>query len=93
MFHLSDPKGLLKQYEDNSSDSKRVIHRSFCRNCGSTISNQNPTHPEMAKMVIIPIGILDGDKASFEPDHEFYIKRRVGWQPKLSQTTEYHAME
>lgn len=46
----------------------------------------------MSKLAIVPIGILDCDKGSFAAEHEFFVKRRVDWLPKVADTVEHHEM-
>ena len=46
----------------------------------------------MADLIIIPIGIVDGDNADLEPLAEYYVKRRVGWIPSVAGAEQCQAM-
>ncbi|CAG9982855.1 unnamed protein product [Clonostachys byssicola] len=90
---VSDPEGMLQEYRDTSPDSGRYVLRSFCRNCGSFIMTTNPTHPDISNMVIVPIGIINGEKESMIPSHEFFVKQKLGWLESRKGVHEYQGME
>jgi hypothetical protein len=87
-----DPEGLLQTYDDNSSDSGRLIHRSFCKNCGSFIVTTNLTHPQISQMVIVPVGIIEALRDSFVPTQEYYMKRKAAWVENRDGVEEFQGM-
>lgn len=87
-----DPESVISKYFDSSCDSGVTVQRDFCKVCGSFIRTTNPTNPVMKGTVIIPMGIIDGDKRSLEPDNEYYVKRRAPWIPQIPGSKEYPGM-
>ncbi|KAI0404904.1 hypothetical protein F4802DRAFT_597584 [Xylaria palmicola] len=71
----SEP-ALLKVYEDTTPESGEVLLRSFCGRCGSPVKGQKRSTPEN---VVVPVGVVDGDKAAFKPDVEFFCRGRADW--------------
>jgi len=69
-----------------------VLERSFCGNCGSNVRTRNLTNPNILNFVIIPIGIVDGDKEALKPTNEYYTKRRAAWFPGVQGSDEKQEM-
>lgn len=69
------------------------MRRDFCKSCGSFIRTLNLTNPDIEQFVIIPMGVIDGDKADLQPLDEFYVKRRAGWITRIPGAKDYQGME
>ncbi|EMR71004.1 putative duf636 domain protein [Eutypa lata UCREL1] len=72
----SDPS-LLRTYTDNSPESGSVLHRSFCGRCGSLVRVTRTPRAEDA--VVVPMGVIDGDKADLKPTIEYFCSRKSPW--------------
>ncbi|KAI0109688.1 hypothetical protein GGR51DRAFT_558380 [Nemania sp. FL0031] len=81
-FTESEPS-TLKTYEDTSPESGGVLKRSFCGKCGSPVRVQRANLPGT---LVIPIGIIDGDKSAFKPQMEFYCKGKADWVGAIEDT-------
>ena len=89
---FKDPESMIRVYHDSSCDSGGTVERSFCSNCGSHVRTLNKTNPWVAGLVIVPIGIIEGEKESLRPVAEYYVKRRAGWQSGLDGAEQSQAM-
>lgn len=87
-FTESEPS-VLKTYEDTSPDSGRVLLRSFCGKCGSPVKVQRASHLDT---LVVPVGIIDGDKAAFKPELEYYCKGRADWVGAIEESKTFEAM-
>ncbi|KAI1180629.1 Mss4-like protein [Nemania sp. FL0916] len=67
---------VLKTYEDTSPESGEVLKRFFCGTCGSPVKGQRTSRPDVT---VIPVGIVDGDKADFRPQMEFFCRGKADW--------------
>ncbi|KAF2667149.1 hypothetical protein BT63DRAFT_458111 [Microthyrium microscopicum] len=68
--------GEPKVYE-TPGGSGNVTSISFCGNCGCTMWSESPT---LADLIIVKIGVLDGDAMEkLKPRGELFTKRRPGW--------------
>lgn len=63
---------------DRTPETGRTLTRSFCGQCGSKVRITSSSFPGG---LVIPAGVLDGDKAAedLRPTVEFYCKHRAGW--------------
>ncbi|KAI0489639.1 glutathione-dependent formaldehyde-activating, GFA [Xylaria cf. heliscus] len=84
----SEPS-VLKTYSDTSPESGAVLNRSFCGKCGSPV---NVTTSKAAGTIVLPVGIIDGDKAAFKPELEFYCKGRANWVSAVEDSTTFETM-
>lgn len=66
---------LLKTYDDGTPESGSVLERSFCGRCGSNVRVVKRGMP----VVVVPMGILDGDKEDLKPTEEYFCIRRTAW--------------
>ncbi|KAI0431044.1 Mss4-like protein [Xylaria sp. FL1042] len=80
---------VLKTYTDTTPDSGGVLKRSFCGKCGSPIKVQTGSDPTT---VVVPIGIIDGDKDTFKPQVEFYCKAKTDWVGAIENSKTFDAM-
>lgn len=80
---------MLRTYDDTSPDSGEVVKRSFCGRCGSPIKAQRQSSLDT---VSVPVGILDGDKAAFKPEMEFYCRGRASWLGAVDGATEFDTL-
>ncbi|KAI2625227.1 Mss4-like protein [Xylaria nigripes] len=87
-FTESEPS-IMKTYEDKSPDSGSVLLRSFCGKCGSLIKCTRDTR---SHMMVVPMGIIDGDKETFKPDMEFFCRNRADWIGAVEGAKEFTAM-
>ncbi|KAI1202380.1 Mss4-like protein [Nemania serpens] len=84
----SEPS-VLANYKDASPESGEILTRSFCGKCGSSVSSQPKSNTDI---LVVPVGIVDGDKTSFNPESEFYCKRRADWVPAIEDTKTFESM-
>ncbi|KAI1119669.1 glutathione-dependent formaldehyde-activating, GFA [Nemania sp. NC0429] len=87
-FTKSEPS-LLRTYIDESPESGNVLTRSFCGKCGSTVSSQPLSNLDV---LVIPVGIIDGDKTAFNPHSEFYCRGRAEWVPAIKGSKTFERM-
>ncbi|KAI1744252.1 glutathione-dependent formaldehyde-activating, GFA [Xylaria scruposa] len=87
-FTESEPS-LLKTYTDTTPESGDVLNRSFCGKCGSPVRAQTGKRPDV---LVVPVGIIDGDKADFKPELEFYCRGRADWVDPIENTQTFEAM-
>ncbi|TRX98244.1 hypothetical protein FHL15_000889 [Xylaria flabelliformis] len=87
-FTESEPS-VLKTYTDRSPESGDVLNRSFCGKCGSPVRVQTGKRPDV---LVVPVGIIDGDKADFKPELEFYCRGRVDWVDPIENTKAFETM-
>lgn len=72
-MEVSDPKGLLKTYEDSDTTTGNTVHRSFCSNCGSPVfSAMGPDTPQ----IILKGGLFDEIP---EPGFENFPQTKPAW--------------
>lgn len=90
---FKDPEGVIQAYQHTSCDSGGVLKRCFCNHCGSHIRTYNSTNQAVSSLVVIPLGIIDGELTDLAPTNEFYVKRRPAWQTGLKGTKEHQVME
>ncbi|KAI1294543.1 Mss4-like protein [Xylaria venustula] len=84
----SEPS-MLKTYVDKTPESGRVLKRSFCGNCGSPVKSLSSAAPGN---VVVPIGIIDGDKDAFRPQMEFYCRGKADWVGAIENVKTFDAM-
>ncbi|KAH8673973.1 Mss4-like protein [Xylariales sp. PMI_506] len=77
LTYTSNPPDALRTYADGSSLSGARIDRSFCGVCGSGVRNIGSRFG--GRLIAVPAGIIDGDKADLRPRHEFFCVNREGW--------------
>ncbi|KAI1133559.1 glutathione-dependent formaldehyde-activating, GFA [Nemania abortiva] len=87
-FTEAEPS-VLKTYEDTSPESGNVLKRSFCGKCGSPVRILSSRTPDT---LVIPVGIIDGDKAAFKPQVEFYCKGRANWVAAIEDSKNFEEM-
>ncbi|KAI1755112.1 Mss4-like protein [Xylaria castorea] len=87
-FTEAEPS-VMKTYADTSPESGDVLKRSFCGKCGSPVRVQPASRPDM---LVVPVGIIDGDKAAFKPDMEFYCRGRADWVGAIEDAKTFEAM-
>ncbi|KAI1190525.1 Mss4-like protein [Nemania serpens] len=87
-FTESEPSVMIT-YKDASPESGETLARSFCGKCGSPVSSQTLSKPDM---IVVPVGIVDGDKTAFKPQSEFYCKRRADWVPAIEGSKTFERM-
>ncbi|KAJ5209372.1 hypothetical protein N7449_003751 [Penicillium cf. viridicatum] len=76
-FNLT--KGIPKEHvADNGSGA--VIHREFCRNCGSFILEYGDAAKDHFRYICV--GSLD-DPEALPPEGEFFCKARASWMPEI----------
>ncbi|KAI0453647.1 Mss4-like protein [Xylaria acuta] len=81
-FTESEPS-VLKTYDDTSPESGEVLKRSFCGKCGSPVRIQPASRLDV---LVVPVGIIDGDKAAFKPELEYYCKGKADWVGAIGDT-------
>ncbi|KAI1819577.1 glutathione-dependent formaldehyde-activating, GFA [Xylaria intraflava] len=67
---------LMKTYEDRTPESGNRLKRSFCGECGSAVKIDPVNSPSV---VVVSVGIIDGDKADFKPEWDYYCRNRADW--------------
>ncbi|KAH9904205.1 Mss4-like protein [Xylariomycetidae sp. FL2044] len=87
-YTFSDPS-VFQVYDDKSPESGSVLQRSFCGTCGSRVKIAKVANPEA---LVIPVGIIDGDKSDLKPSMEFWCKRRPGWLGDIDGATKFHEL-
>ncbi|KAI1166493.1 Mss4-like protein [Nemania serpens] len=87
-FTESEPS-VLKTYKDGSPESGEILTRSFCGKCGSPVSSQPLSVPEI---IVVPVGIVDGDKTTFKPQAELYCQGRADWVPTIEGAKTFERM-
>ncbi|KAI8629399.1 Mss4-like protein [Xylariaceae sp. FL1651] len=87
-FTESEPS-VMKTYEDTSPESGRVLYRSFCGKCGSPV---RLTRPGNDNIVVVPVGIIDGDKSAFKPQLEFFCRGKADWVGAIKDSQMFEAM-
>ncbi|KAI1430112.1 Mss4-like protein [Xylaria sp. FL1777] len=80
---------VLKTYVDTSPESGGVLKRSFCGKCGSPVKIQKGSTPET---MVVPVGIVDGDKSTFKPDVEFYCRGKADWVGAFDNCKNFETM-
>lgn len=83
-YTLSD-ESLLRTYADSSPESGSVLDRSFCGRCGSVV--RVTRRPGGVGAVVVPMGVIDGDKADLKPTLEFYCTRKAPWLGDIEGAT------
>ncbi|KAI8950998.1 glutathione-dependent formaldehyde-activating, GFA [Xylaria longipes] len=87
-FTESDPS-VLKTYRDTSPESGEVLERSFCGKCGSPVRISRASQPGL---LVVPVGIIDGDKSAFKPELEFYCRGKADWVGAIEGVKTFEAM-
>ena len=80
---------MLKTYIDTTPESGDVLKRSFCGKCGSPVRVESGRNPGA---MVIPVGIIDGDKDAFKPQVEFFCKRKAGWVGTIENAKTFDGM-
>ncbi|KAF2160248.1 hypothetical protein M409DRAFT_29338 [Zasmidium cellare ATCC 36951] len=76
--HISDPFSSLKTYNDTNTASGRMVPRSFCSNCGSSLGILPLCgHPQTS---IVMLGLFPRIP---EPEFECFTKHRQGWMKPM----------
>ncbi|KAI0391374.1 Mss4-like protein [Xylariaceae sp. FL0594] len=78
-------RSLISTYEDRSPESGDTLLRTFCARCGSPLTGQKRTRPDR---VVVPVGVLDGDKTPLRPTVEYFCRSRAGWLGDISSGQE-----
>ena len=70
---------ILRTYRDNHTDSGATVERSFCGNCGSSVSTRNAEY--FPDKIIIHAGTIDAieDGKGWTPQIEAFCKRKSDW--------------
>ncbi|KAJ8119864.1 hypothetical protein ONZ43_g3282 [Nemania bipapillata] len=71
---------IIKTYDDTSAESGRIVKRKFCGRCGGPVGG---IREGFEQFCIVPIGVLDGDRADLKPPVEFFHKSKIHWAPTL----------
>ncbi|KAI0913182.1 Mss4-like protein [Ustulina deusta] len=87
-FTESEPS-VLKTYIDTSPESGGVLKRSFCGKCGSPVGIQRGSNPDT---LVLPIGIIDGNKDAFKPQLEFFCRSKADWVGAIQDSKTFDAM-
>jgi hypothetical protein len=66
-----------------------VLKRSFCGKCGSPVRLQQKSDPHT---FVVPVGIIDGDKAAFKPQLEYFCRGKVDWIGVVEDSKTFEAM-
>ena len=80
-------QGQLTTYR-NTSEAGREVRRSFCPNCGSSVSAEADVMPGLT---IVAVGTLD-DPAGFKPTTDLYWSREQPWFHSGGERTHFHEM-
>ncbi|KAH8883471.1 hypothetical protein GQ53DRAFT_663929 [Thozetella sp. PMI_491] len=87
-----DPQSVMRHYEDTSPDSGRTVERSFCGICGSNIRIKSKANEWISERILVPMGLLGGQKDDMKPVMECYVKRKVDWLPAVEQAGQFESM-
>ncbi|KAI1276175.1 Mss4-like protein [Xylaria sp. FL0933] len=80
---------VLRTYIDTSPESGGALKRSFCGKCGSPVKIETEKHPGT---LVVPIGIIDGDKDTFKPQLEFFCRGKADWVGAIADAKTFDAM-
>jgi hypothetical protein len=71
----TDP-AVVRIYEDKTPESGTILERSFCITCGASIKMEKRSLPGVT---LVPLGVIDGDKADLKPHTELFCRSKVAW--------------
>ncbi|KAF2970231.1 hypothetical protein GQX73_g3398 [Xylaria multiplex] len=86
--YVESEPSLLKTFIDTSPESGDVLKRSFCGRCGSPVRVQRGCKPDT---LIVPVGIIDGDKTAFKPQAEFFCRGKANWVGDIQDSMTFDA--
>ncbi|GAW12246.1 hypothetical protein ANO14919_016080 [Xylariales sp. No.14919] len=87
--YMESEPSVLKTYIDTTPESGDVLKRSFCGKCGSPVKTQRGSTPEN---VVLPTGIIDGDKTAFKPQAEFFCRGKTDWVGNIENTKAFDTL-
>ncbi|KAI0543098.1 Mss4-like protein [Xylaria digitata] len=86
--YVESEPSLLKTFIDTSPESGDILKRSFCGKCGSPVRVQRGSKPDT---LIVPVGIIDGDKTVFKPQAEFFCRGKANWVGDIQDSKTFDA--
>lgn len=75
----------MKVFKDSETDSGHSLERTFCSNCGSSLSVRNVTNPKSKDNIVICAGTVDDNFKDFVPQSELFAHRRHSWVPAVKR--------
>ncbi|KAA8647049.1 GFA family protein [Aspergillus tanneri] len=81
----------LRTYEDRATDSGATVERSFCTGCGSPVIAENKI--KFPGTVIVTYGTIELETGQkWEPNLEYFCKRKAEWLGTPEKTEKFHEL-
>lgn len=89
---IEDPRGYMRNYHDGDTTTGKVLPRTFCSKCGSTLGNiPFPEERTPSTLVAIALGLFPRIPT---PEFELFCAHRQEWLPAaVPQDKQYASRE